>query len=474
MNQHDTFASGRTRRLPLIKSLFLILSIAVGLIFILQTPPEGLSPEGSRCLGVAVICFSLWVLQSIPLAATSLLAVILLPTFNVLGRSEVFSYFGNSAVFFLIGVFILSAAIIRTGLSKRLAFLFISRFGRTPRGLLFGVVVTSSFFALFMPAHAVAAMMFPVVLEIATALHLERGRSPLGKSLFLGLAWGAVVGSIGTYLGGARVPLAVEFLQKTYNRTVSFETWALAAVPAAVVLTVIVFFVTARFFPSEQSDVSGAKAFLKSELSRLGRLSRGELKTALITGAAIILWITAGHRVGLAVVSIAAAIAVFILRIARWPDVNEYINWGVIVMYGGAIALGKALYETKAVEWLVNLFMGSDDISVWLLVVILSGMALFITEAISNAAAVVILVPLSFGFVAHTGLSPEVMTMIVTIPTGLAFCLPVGTPPNAIAFSSGYYHVKDSLGVGLILKFIAWAVFLLSVRFYWPLLGMGL
>ncbi|MBN1270789.1 MAG: DASS family sodium-coupled anion symporter [Candidatus Aminicenantes bacterium] len=474
MTPQDTSTSIRTKRLPLTKTIFLVLAIAAGLVFILQRPPQGLSPEGSRCIGVAIICFSLWVLQSIPLAATSLLAVILLPTFNVLGRAEVFSYFGNSAVFFLIGVFILAAAIIRTGLSKRLAFLFISRFGKTPRGLLFGVVVTASLFALFMPAHAVAAMMFPVVLEIATALHLERGRSPLGKSLFLGLAWGAVVGSIGTYLGGARVPLAVEFLRKSYDRTVSFETWALAATPAAIILTFIVFFIVSRFFPSERRDVSGAKAFLQAELQRLGRLSLGELKTALITGAAIILWITAGHRIGLAVVSIAAAIAVFIFRIAHWPEVNEYINWGVIVMYGGAIALGKALYETKAVEWLVNLFLGSDKISTWPLILLLSGLALFITEAISNAAAVVILVPLSFGFVAHTGLSPELMTMIVTIPTGLAFCLPVGTPPNAIAYSAGYFHVKDSLTVGLLLKIIAWAVFLLSVRFYWPLLGMGM
>ena len=132
---HDSYASGKTGHQSAAKNIFLIICIGLGLVLILKSPPEGLSPEGSRCLGVGVICFSLWVLQSIPLAATSLLAVILLPTFNVLGRAEVFSYFGNSAVFFLIGVFILSAAIIRTGLSKRLAFLFISRFGKTPRGL---------------------------------------------------------------------------------------------------------------------------------------------------------------------------------------------------------------------------------------------------------------------------------------------------------------------------------------------------
>ena len=94
--------------------------------------------------------------------------------------------------------------------------------------------------------------------------------------------------------------------------------------------------------------------------------------------------------------------------------------------------------------------------------------------AISNAAAVVILIPLSFGFVAQTGISAEFFTLIITIPSGLAFCLPVGTPPNAIAFSSGYYHIRDSFGLGLILKSIALCLFLIMARFIWPLLGLGL
>ncbi len=426
-----------------------------------------------KCLGVAVICFSLWILQSIPLAATSLLAIVLLPTFNILGHRQVFSFFGNSAVFFLLGVFILSGAIIRTGLSKRLAFLFMNRFGHSPKGLLFGVLFTSALFALFMPEHAVAAMMFPVVMEIAVTLRLEKGISALGKSLFLALAWGSVIGGIGTYLGGARVPLAVEFLRENYGREINFLSWAAAATPIAVILTVIAYFMLSRFFPSEIRDVSSSRSFLASELRRMGKISLPEIKTAVIMIIAILTWITAGHRVGLAVVSIAAAIAVFVLNIANWKDVADYINWGVIVMYGGAIALGKALYETRAVEWVVSHQLDSLHLSPFLLIVILSGLAMLMTEAISNAAAVVILVPLSYGFVAQSGLSPEILTMAVTIPAGLAFCLPVGTPPNAIAYSSGYYSIRDSLMFGTILKFIAWIVFLIVAKFLWPLIGIG-
>jgi sodium-dependent dicarboxylate transporter 2/3/5 len=142
-------------------------------------------------------------------------------------------------------------------------------------------------------------------------------------------------------------------------------------------------------------------------------------------------------------------------------------------MYGGAIALGKALYETRAIEWVVSHQLDSLHLSPFLLIVILSGLAMLMTEAISNAAAVVILVPLSYGFVAQSGLSPEILTLAVTIPAGLAFCLPVGTPPNAIAYSSGYFSIRDSLMFGTILKFIAWIVFLIVVKFLWPLIGIG-
>ncbi len=457
-----------------LKKIFLAIGLSVGILMLLIPPPQGLSAAGTRCLGVAAICFSLWMLQAIPLAATSLLAIILLPTFNILGRVQVFSYFGNSAVFFLLGVFILSGAIIHTGLSKRMAFWFINRFGRSPLGLLFGVTFSSSLFALFMPEHAVAAMMFPVVLELASVLRLERGQSPFGKSLFLALAWGSVVGGIGTYLGGARVPLAVEFLRETYSRRIDFLTWAAAATPIALVLTGVVFVALAKRFPPEIRDVSGAKAFLTNELNQMGKISRNELKAAILVGLAVLGWITAGHQFGLAVISIAAAVGVFIIGIANWHDVSDYINWGVIVMYGGAIALGKALYETQAVEWVVNRVIGGIDMSPWILLIVFALLATIITEAISNAAAVVILVPLSFGFVTQTGIPPEIFVLIVTIPAGLAFCTPVATPPNAIAFSSGYFRIKDSLGLGIVVKFIALVVFFIMARLIWPLLNFSL
>jgi sodium-dependent dicarboxylate transporter 2/3/5 len=457
-------------RLKWLSQLFLFVGLIIGLILILLEPPSGLSAAGMKCLGVATICITLWIFAPIPLAITSLAAIILLPALEILDKSLVFSFFGNSAVFFLLGVFIISGAMIHTGLSKRIALFFLIRFDRSPQFLIFGILLSSSLLSLFMPEHAVAAMMFPVVMEIARSLRLERGKSTLAIALFLALAWGAVIGGIGTFLGGARAPLAVELLKETFDREISFTSWAIAATPIAVFLTFIAFLVLSWHFKPEIKDITPARRLLQQELDRMGKISLNEIKIGLLLIVTIFFWIYAGHRMGLAVISLAAAIMVFLLRLVEWVDIIDYVNWGVIIMYGGAIALGKALAETQAIEWLADQILGKSDISPFLMILTLSALAKVLTELISNAAAVVILIPFSFGFVATHAVSPELLVLGVTIPAGLAFCLPVGTPPNAIAYSSGYFTIRRILKPTLLLSIISWTVFLLFVKFYWPLI----
>jgi len=453
-----------------IKQLLLFVGMLLGLLLILLPPPPGLSEAGIKCLGVAVICITLWILTPIPLAVTSLAAIILLPALEILDKQLVFSFFGNSAVFFLLGVFILAGATMHTGLSKRIALFFLTRFDRSPRYLIFGILLTSSLLSFFMPEHAVAAMMFPVVMEIAQSLRLERGKSPLAIALFLSLAWGAVAGGIGTFLGGARAPLAVELLKETYNRDISFTFWALAAMPIALCLTLIAYVILSSSFKSEIKDISPARKLLEQELQRIGPVSRDEIKIGLLLVVTIFFWVYGGHRIGLAVISLAAAVMVFVLNIANWTDVIDYVNWGVIIMYGGAIALGRALAETDAIDWVVGQALGSNAISPLVLIILLSGLSKFMTELISNAAVVVILVPLSFGFVGTLNLSPEVLVLAITIPAGLAFCLPIGTPPNAIAYASGYFSIRKIIRPALFISMVSWVVFLLFAKFYWPLI----
>jgi sodium-dependent dicarboxylate transporter 2/3/5 len=456
----------------LIKRLLLLCGVSISIALVALPTMEGLTRQGQNCLAVFSFSVTMWITQFLPLPVTGFLVFALLTVLGVLPSSEAFSLLGSNAVFFILGAFVIAAAMMSSGLSKRLALLFVSRFDRSPSTLLAGVLISSAGLALLMPEHVVAAMMFPIVLELAQCLKLSPLRSNYGRVLFLSLAYGAVIGGVGTFLGGARNPLAVGMLKDSYGIEVSFLQWIIAAGPFVVVMLVLAYLVLKLLFRIESVSVKEAHEALRTDIKRLGRLSNQEKKIAAIFSMAVLCWIFFSNALGLATIAILASGALFVTRTITWKDIEHNINWGIILMYGGAIAIGVALSVTKASDWLALRLIAPFSESHFSLIASLSLAAKLLTEGISNVAAVAIVLPISFGFVDVSGLSPVVMLYAVTIPAGLAFALPIGTPPNAIAFSSGYYTITDSIKGGIVLNFLSWILVLLVARFYWPLLRL--
>jgi sodium-dependent dicarboxylate transporter 2/3/5 len=455
------------------RAVFITAAVAVCAAIILLPTPDGLTREGQNALAIFALCFILWVSNALPLAVTSLLAIVLLPVLRVMSSGRSFALFGSSVVFFILGAFILAAALMRSGLSARLAVAFLRSFGRSPRALFGGVIFSGGFLAFWMPEHAVAALLFPIVLEIARALELEPNRSRYGKLLFLALAWGAVIGGVATFLGGARAPLALGILGEHYGLSIGFLDWMLAAAPFSIALMVIAFFVLPRIIPIDTGDVARAKAALDRKAGELGPLSAREKGVAVIMVATIVAWIAAAGAVELASIAILAAVSLFAFGLIDWRSVEEYVNWGVILMYGGAIAIAAALHETGGAGWIADVAMSSvGGLSSFWMLMVFAVVAAFLTEAISNVAAVAVLLPICFGVADGTGVPPQAVVFAVAVPAGLAFALPMGTPPNAIAYSAGYYRLRDSIVAGSLLKIIALALLIVVVRFYWPLLGI--
>lgn len=451
-----------------------IFSVAMilALLLLIQPPPEGMTVCGRNALVIFVLCLALWVTNLIPLAATSLLAIVLMPLLGVMEPNRAFSFFGNQAVFFLLGVFLLTAAMIRTGLSKRVALLFLERFDRSPRFLLSGILLSCAFFALWMPAHAVAAMMFPIVLEVSARLDLQPHRSEYGKAMFLSLAWGAIIGGVGTFLGGARAPLAVGLLNEAYGLNISFLTWAKAAVPVVILMLPLAWLMLSIFSRIDITDVKKARFFLRDELKHIGTITAREKRMGLLILATIICWITLGNHIGLAEISVLSAVLLFVLKIVRWNEIEDYMNWSVIVMYGGAIAIGKALTETGAIESLIMNYLPFQQLPIFATLVSLAVISILLTEGISNAAAVAVMIPLGFGIANKLGISPIIIVLTISIPAGLPFCFPMGSPPNAIAYSAGYYRISHVVRRGVFLNLAAILVIMLVIRFYWPFIGL--
>ncbi|MFI5366731.1 MAG: SLC13 family permease, partial [Candidatus Binatia bacterium] len=152
--------------------------------------PSGLTREGQKALAAFALCVFYWVFNVLPLMITSLLAIILLPLTGVMQSNQAYALFGNEAVFFILGAFILAACLMKSGLSTRIALSILHRFGTTPRTLLLTIFLLNAVMAFFMSEHAVAAMTFPIVVEIVSVLNLPRRRSNYARGLFLAMAWG--------------------------------------------------------------------------------------------------------------------------------------------------------------------------------------------------------------------------------------------------------------------------------------------
>lgn len=454
--------------------IFLSTVMILFVLIVYLPTPEGLTNEGQKALAVFGLCVVFWISHVIPLMITSLLAIILFPLMGILPADKTYSLFGNQVVFFILGAFILASAVTRTGLSNRIALIFLKWFGHSPKVLLLGVIVLSAFLSFWMSEHAVAAMMFPIVTAITLSLDLKPNDSNYGKSLFLGMTWGCVIGGIATFLGGARAPLAVGMLHDATGKSIDFIKWSLATLPTVVSLLIVTYCLLIFLFPAEIKDVKKARALLINRTECIGRMKRKELFIGILMTATIFTWICFGEKFGLANIALASVVIAFVFKLLKWKEVEEDVNWGLILMYGGAICLGFAMGKTGATRWLVSIAPLSSFQSPFILIMVISLVAIFLTEAISNTAVVALLMPITIGLSIDYSINPIITTLAVTVPSGLAFILPMGTPAVAIAYSSGFIRPVNTFMSGLILKIAAWILFNFFAYFYWPILGLGL
>jgi solute carrier family 13 (sodium-dependent dicarboxylate transporter), member 2/3/5 len=446
--------------------------LALCVVLFQLSPPSGLSLAGYHSLIVFVACIAIWVSGLLPLAVTSLLAMALLPLLGIMEAKKTYALFGNEAVFFILGAFILGAAMTGSGLSTRLARAMLVRFGRTPRGLALTVFLLSAILSFFMSEHAVAAMMFSVTAEIVRSLELNKEQSSYGKLLFMAIGWGCVIGGIATFLGGARAPLAVGMLWEGTGLDFSFFQWTMAALPLVVPLLVVGFLLLLRFFPPDLENVDKGIRFLTRKRLEIGRLTYDEMVVAFVMTLTLFGWIFYGKELGLATIAILAVVLLFVFRVVSWQTIEEYVNWGVILMYGGAIALASALEKNGAAQWLAGIGLSRLSDSPFMVIAVISLTAILLTECISNAAVIAILMPIALSLAKATGMDIKVLTLAITLPAGLAYCLPMGTPANAIVYSSGFLKSREMIVPGMVIMILSWLLFLLSAWLVWPHLGL--
>jgi sodium-dependent dicarboxylate transporter 2/3/5 len=252
-----------------------------------------------------------------------------------------------------------------------------------------------------------------------------------------------------------------------------FAIWSgvLISMPRSLMLG-IGYAVIEWFFPIDVPSIRAADELIERRSFELGRMSTREKLVGGIWLLTLAGWIFGGEQFGLATVALTAVVAMFTIRVVAWDDVEQHVSWGILLMYGGAIALGTAMNESGASKWIAHQTIAAWADTPLAAVLIVSALSILLTEAMSNSAVVAMLMPITLGVASDLGMDPRVMALVVAVPAGLSFMLPTGTPANAIAYASGFISLRDMVLPGALLNVVSWVVFNAMSVWWWPVLGI--
>ena len=445
-----------------IKSSLFAISLIILLIFYLIPTPEGLSYSGKMMIGLMFFAIFLFVTEALPLGMSGILIMAIPPILGIYDSREVFGFFGNEAIFLLISAFILAAGFQKSGLHKRVAVRFLRKFGKSPRIFLLGIILLGSSFSFLMSEHAVVALMIPIIaVSLAGVMEDEN----LRKAGMIALAYGCSVGSIGTLLGGARNPYAVSFISENLGENITFLRWTEMALPVVILMLPVVWIILIVAFPTKTEKIP-----VKEEIK--GPVSSGEIKAGAVLISTVIALFLFGN-IGTGVIAILGATAMFLSGVIDWKDVEKAIPWGVLLLYGGAITLGKGMLGTGATGWIaqriVSAVGNNPDILLFSVIVI----TVIFTEFMSNTAAVALMLPIGLGLASVSpSLNPIVISMAIALAGGFAFTLLIGNPGNMITYSTGYYRQRDLFKVGIVADISGILIIYFVASFVWKLMGV--
>jgi len=443
---------------------------------------EMLGRYGVRVLAVFIAAVILWVSEATPLVVTGIGVFVALVLCGGIDRPDVKMYpeipdfspqtvsnwFGDRVVFFLLGIFLVAGALSSAHVVDHAALRLLKIVGTNPRRLRQGVYWVTFLASWFMAEHAVTAMLFPVVARIRDALGKPRGSSTYVAGLFHALAWGATIGGIVTYLGGARIALAMGIAQKQGLATPSFLELMGYSLPIAIPFGIAAAIIMELAFPVDIASVAPARAALEERRRELGRFGVRQRLVTLILSLTVAMWAWTGVSY-LAPVALGSAAVLMASGLVRWRDLQRHVPWDLLLMEGGALALCAALEATGAAKWGAHQAFGALGHSPLLIITVVALASILLTEMFSNPAVVTLLVPLLIASAPALGFeaNPMILVLAVALPCGLSFVLPLGSPPLAIAFSSGEYKVAKVFAWGLLLDLLAVPIIVAAYWFFW-------
>ncbi|HZM00505.1 MAG TPA: DASS family sodium-coupled anion symporter [Planctomycetota bacterium] len=442
-----------------------------------------------------------WVTEAVPVPVTSLLPLVLIPLAGIAPVSKVSLDYGRETIFLFLGGFLLALGLQHSGAHRRIALSIVGAIGSRPRRIVLGFMLAAGGLSMWLSNTSVTLLLLPITLSVlATAT--EQGADPalvrrFGVPLMLAIAHGSSIGGMSTPVG---TPTNLVFRQVFPQffpgaPEIGFAQWMLLGVPLSLVFILAAWWLFVRvLFPLPDAELLGGRDAIAELRARLGPVRRDELAAGALFAAAALLWVTGkglalgdlripgwqdlpwlSGRIDDPVVAIALASLLFVLpsarrpgqRLLEWEHTAE-VPWGILLLFGGGFALASGFEASGLSAWAGQLFLGLSGTPPLLVVAIVCLVVVALSDFASNTATAQIVMPILKSVSLSLQLDPRLLMIPATFAASCGFMLPVGTPPSAIVYGSGYVPMRAMVRAGVLLDLLGIVLILL---FNWALAG---
>jgi sodium-dependent dicarboxylate transporter 2/3/5 len=457
---------------------YIILAFAAMFAVIYLTPEvAGLTLVGKKALGVAVFAIIIWVTQAVDGALSGLLIVFLLAVLGATKVTEAFSGYSNTALWLIVVGFIMAGCMEKSGLSKRIALVLVSKAKGSAENVYWAVALVMAVLSFLVPSiTARTLLMLPIILGIGQAFKAVPGKSNIVKALLFIVAMSGTMMSIGILTAHVGNPITAGLIQSATGQTISWSRWFVVGGPPAFVLAIISVFVIKYMWPPETATLGAGDHYVQEQLAQLGAISKEERTTMIIFLLTLLLWATDSlHKVDVIVVGILSVLLLLWPKfgIMTWKEAQQKVPWNVFVLYGAGLSMGTALVTSGAAKWLAGAMFGpiaiySQTMQIVMLIWIVTVLQVFFTGGGPKTTA---LTPIIIAHAVTIGADPLVFALILGMNMQHQYLLPVSNMPNAVAMGTGHITNSELIKTGFVMSILAASFMSLMVFTYWKWIG---
>lgn len=473
------------------KEAALIAGLLLCLFFFLLNP-LGLDPKAKLVLSIAVLIVSWWVLDAMPLPVVALVPLILYPLLNINTLKETSKAYSDSIIYLFMGGFFLGMAIEKWNLHKRIALRIIRFTGTNGNNIILGFILSTGFISMWLSNTATTMMMYPIG---ASVIHvISKHADPKANiknfslTLMMSLAYASNFGGIATIIGTPPNVAYVSHLNAHYKHGIDFMNWMLLCAPLSILLLFMLYLVMVKWlYPNRLAQSLEGKQFIDAELKEMGKLSRQEKRVLVVFCSTAFLWITKDlinnaqkiFQLDDSIIALIGAVSLFIVpsgrnkeepeeRLLEWADTKN-MAWGILLLFGGGIAMAKSLEDAKLMQSLGQYIAGFATDNILVLIFVVALISVFLSEVMSNIAQVIVMAPVISAVADALHINPLLLGIPMTLGASCASMMPMGTPPNAIVFASGHIKLNQMIKTGFVMNIIC---VILITLFSWLLLPL--